>query len=122
MGQAIVARITRLFTLVELLRQTSQPDAGSIASRLNVSVRTLYRDVDLLRQCGYDVLLSPAGGEANRKALKDIALPITQNEREALARLLSAVESVPAQGHQSDAAKALRKALDLAQAESHSET
>lgn len=48
-----MARNDRLFALAALLKGRRVHTADSLAARLGVSVRTLYRDVDALRDMAY---------------------------------------------------------------------
>ena len=54
-------RADRLFTIVQLLRGGRRVTARQLADRLEVAVRTIYRDVDELTLCGV-----PIEGEAGR--------------------------------------------------------
>ncbi len=54
-------RADRLFTIVQLLRGGRHVTARRLAERLEVSERTIYRDVDELTLCGV-----PIEGEAGR--------------------------------------------------------
>ena len=54
-------RADRLFTIVQLLRGGRYVTARTLAQRLEVSERTIYRDVDELTLCGV-----PIEGEAGR--------------------------------------------------------
>jgi predicted DNA-binding transcriptional regulator YafY len=54
-------RADRLFTIVQLLRGGRYVTARTLADRLEVSERTIYRDVDELTLCGV-----PVEGEAGR--------------------------------------------------------
>jgi predicted DNA-binding transcriptional regulator YafY len=56
-----VRRADRLFTIVQLLRGGRHVTARTLADRLEVSERTIYRDVDELTLCGV-----PIEGEAGR--------------------------------------------------------
>lgn len=54
-------RADRLFTIVQLMRGGRQVTARRLAERLEVSERTIYRDIDELTLCGV-----PIAGEAGR--------------------------------------------------------
>jgi predicted DNA-binding transcriptional regulator YafY len=86
-------RADRLFTIVQLLRGGRYVTAHHLAERLEVSERTIYRDVDELTLCGV-----PIEGEAGRgfrlpKMFEIPPLMFERNEIEALvvgARLVEA--------------------------------
>jgi predicted DNA-binding transcriptional regulator YafY len=77
-------RADRLFTIVQLLRGGRHVTARTLADRLEVSERTIYRDVDELTLCGV-----PIEGEAGRgyrlpKAFEIPPLMFERHEIEAL--------------------------------------
>jgi predicted DNA-binding transcriptional regulator YafY len=77
-------RADRLFTIVQLLRGGRYVTARTLADRLEVSERTIYRDVDELTLCGV-----PIEGEAGRgfrlpKSFEIPPLMFERNEIEAL--------------------------------------
>lgn len=83
-GLRIMPRTDRLFDLLRLLRDGNLHTAQEMAQRLGVSVRTIYRDMDMLQASGV-----PVEGErgAGYKATGAIALPplsLTPEELEAL--------------------------------------
>jgi len=86
-------RADRLFTIVQLLRGGRYVTARTLAEKLEVSERTIYRDVDELTLCGV-----PIDGEAGRgyrlpKSFEIPPLMFERNEIEALvvgARLVEA--------------------------------
>lgn len=52
-----MSRSKRLLDLVQLLRQHRYPiSAQSLADKLDISVRTVYRDIDSLRQQGANIV------------------------------------------------------------------
>ena len=55
-------RADRLFTIVQLLRGGRRVTARQLAERLEVSERTIYRDVDELTLCGVPVEGEPGRG------------------------------------------------------------
>lgn len=55
-------RAGRLFRLLKLLASGPLP-RGVLLKRLKVGMRTFYRDVDLLRECGIDVQTRQSGYE-----------------------------------------------------------
>lgn len=80
-----MSRTERLMTLLQLLRAYRYPvSAHVLADELNISVRTVYRDLDLLRQQGVNIQ-----GEAGLGYIlvADVSLPpmtLNSNELEAL--------------------------------------
>lgn len=54
--------INRLFELVYLLLERGQMTASELASRFEVSVRTIYRDVDTLSAAGIPIYAIPGNG------------------------------------------------------------
>ena len=55
-------RADRLFTIVQLLRGGRHVTARALAERLEVSERTIYRDVDELTLCGVPIEAEPGRG------------------------------------------------------------
>jgi len=88
-----MAKSDRLLRLMQLLRTLPKPvKAETLADRLEVSKRTLYRDIDALRVAGGQI-----DGEAGvgYTLVEDIALPpqtLTRLETEALAIGLAEVQ------------------------------
>ena len=88
-----MAKSDRIFVLMQLLRTLPQPvNAASLAKRLEVSRRTLYRDIEALRVIGARI-----EGEAGvgYTLVEDIAMPpqtLTRLETEALAVGLAEVQ------------------------------
>lgn len=88
-----MAKSDRLFNLMQLMRTLPQPvKAASLAERLEVSRRTLYRDIDALRAVGARI-----EGEAGvgYTLVEDIAMPpqtLTRLETEALVVGLAEVQ------------------------------
>lgn len=80
-----MSKTTRLLQLMQLLRRQKQPiSAEKLATHMKVSIRTLYRDIDTLREQGADIR-----GEAGVGYLlvQDSGLPplmFNQDELEAL--------------------------------------
>lgn len=76
---------SRLLSLLSLLQGRRDWPGGELASRLEVSARTIRRDVDRLRQLGYPVesLSGPAGGY--RLAAGAAMPPLLLDDEEAIA-------------------------------------
>ncbi|MEJ6403430.1 helix-turn-helix transcriptional regulator [Yoonia sp. 2307UL14-13] len=88
-----MAKSDRLFSLMQLFRTMPQPvKAADLAERLEVSCRTLYRDIDSLRVVGARIEGEPGVGYT---LVEDIALPpqtLTRLETEALSIGLADVQ------------------------------
>src|SRR4051794_30180507 len=67
-GDAMIETSSRLLELLSLLQARRDWPGGELAERLEVSGRTIRRDVERLRQLGYPVesLSGPAGGSRVR--------------------------------------------------------
>lgn len=80
-----MSRSARLLQLLDILRRATQPHSGpELAQRLDVSLRTLYRDIASLRSQGADILGDPGVGFEMRPGFLLPALMFTQDELEAL--------------------------------------
>lgn len=87
-------RADRLFQIVELLRRHGVLTAQEIAQRLEVSIRTIYRDMDDISASGVPLRAETGIGYALEKGYDLPPLMFTQGELEALevaARLLSSI-------------------------------
>lgn len=87
-------RADRLFQIIELLRRHGVLTATDIADKLEVSVRTIYRDMDDISASGVPLRAEAGVGYALEKGYDLPPLMFTQGELEALdvaARLLSAI-------------------------------
>ncbi|MEL7090908.1 MAG: YafY family protein [Pseudomonadota bacterium] len=79
-----MARTDRLFALTRLLRDGALHRAADLARALDVSERTIYRDMDTLQTSGVPVVGTPGEGY---RITDDISLPpltLTPDELEAL--------------------------------------
>jgi predicted DNA-binding transcriptional regulator YafY len=88
-----VRRADRLFTIVQLLRGGRHVTARTLADKLEVSERTIYRDVDELTLCGV-----PIEGEAGRgyRLPKTFEIPPLMFERHELEALVVGARFVEA--------------------------
>jgi predicted DNA-binding transcriptional regulator YafY len=87
-------RADRLFQIIELLRRHGVMTATDIAEKLEVSVRTIYRDMDDISASGVPLRAEAGIGYALEKGYDLPPLMFTQGELEALevaARLLTAI-------------------------------
>ena len=86
-------RADRLFTIVQLLRGGRHVTARTLADRLEVSERTIYRDVDELTLCGV-----PIEGEAGRgyRLPKTFEIPPLMFERHEIEALVVGARFVEA--------------------------
>ncbi len=77
-------RTDRLFDIINILRDGNLHRAQDIATRLSVSVRTIYRDMDTLVASGVPVQGARGVGYMATKAITLPPLTLTQAEVEAL--------------------------------------
>ncbi len=77
-------RADRLFTIVQLLRGGRHVTARTLADRLEVSERTIYRDVDELTLCGVPIEGEPGRGYRLPKTFEIPPLMFERHEIEAL--------------------------------------
>lgn len=85
---------SRLFRLLYLLLEHRQMTAGELAARLEVSTRTIYRDVDALSQAGVPIYATQ--GKGGGVALMDhYTLDRATFTEEEQAQLLTALRSMP---------------------------
>ena len=81
-----MSRTERLLALMQQLRTTRQPrQAHELAQALGVSLRTLYRDIDLLRAQGADIRGEAGVGYVLKKGAPTLPpLMFAEGEIEAL--------------------------------------
>jgi predicted DNA-binding transcriptional regulator YafY len=87
-------RADRLFQIIELLRRHGVLTATDIAEKLEVSVRTIYRDMDDISASGVPLRAEAGIGYALEKGYDLPPLMFTQGELESLevaARLLASI-------------------------------
>jgi len=77
-------RADRLFTIVQLLRGGRHVTARTLADKLEVSERTIYRDVDELTLCGVPIEGEPGRGYRLPKTFEIPPLMFERHELEAL--------------------------------------
>ena len=87
----------RLFELLCLLLERGRMTAGELAEHFEVSVRTIYRDVDALSAAGVPVYAAPGrgGGVALLEGYTLHRAAFTEAEQR---QLLTALRSLPAEG------------------------
>lgn len=104
-------QISRLFSIVYILLGRGRVTARELAERFEVSVRTIYRDIDALSQAGVPVYATQGAGGgihiSERFVLNKSAL--TEAEQR---EILLALQSVSATGH-SEAGALLARLGDL---------
>ena len=107
-------RADRLFQIVELLRRHGVLTAMDIADRLEVSVRTIYRDMDDISASGVPLKAEAGIGYALEKGYDLPPLMFTRGELEALevaARLLASMADTELQAEAEAALAKIRVVL-----------
>ncbi|MGQ4877034.1 HTH domain-containing protein [Billgrantia sp. LNSP4103-1] len=80
-----MSRTTRLLDLMQILRRHRHPVSGTaLAQELNVSLRTLYRDIASLRAIGAEIVGEPGMGYRLEPGLMLPPLMFSEEELEAL--------------------------------------
>lgn len=80
-----MTRTQRLLTLLQILKENRYPiTAEALSSRLQVSVRSIYRDIESLRQQGAEISGEPGIGYQLKLGLLLPPLMFDENELEAL--------------------------------------
>lgn len=85
---------SRLFQIVYLLLERGKITAEMLAQRLEVSVRTIYRDIDALSAAGVPVYTSP-GRSGGISLLEGWVLDRAAFSRPEQERLIAALQSMP---------------------------
>ena len=107
-------RADRLFQIIELLRRHGVLTAMDIAEKLEVSVRTIYRDMDDISASGVPLKAEAGIGYALEKGYDLPPLMFTQSELEALevaARLLASMADTELQAEAEAALAKIRVVL-----------
>lgn len=84
---------SRLFHIIHRLLRDGRTTAPSLASELEVSVRTIYRDVEALCEAGVPIITEQGKG-GGLSLMEGFALPGTLMTPEEQAQLLLAVKSI----------------------------
>ena len=89
---------SRLFQILYHLLQHSQATAPQLAEKLEVSVRTIYRDIDALSSAGIPVY-TEAGRNGGIHLMEDFVLDRSLLSKQEKQEILSALQSLSAVGH-----------------------
>src|SRR5215212_3570024 len=110
-GRAMSETSSRLLELLSLLQARRDWPGGELASRLEVSPRTIRRDVERLRRLGYPVesLTGPAGGYRLRAGSAMPPLLLDDDEAIAIAVGLRTAAGATGSGIEETAVRALVK-------------
>lgn len=111
-------RTERLHALVEILKSGELHRAEDLARRFDVSLRTMYRDMDTLAASGIPVEGERGRGYSARAAITLPPLNLTESEVEALHFSLSMATQV-ADADLRSAARTLSEKLDAVLPEDH---
>lgn len=80
-----MSRSARLLDLIQILRRHRQPVSGeSLARELDISIRTLYRDIATLQAQGADIIGEPGMGYILKPGFMLPPLMFSEDELEAL--------------------------------------
>lgn len=96
----IIMQINRLFELIYILLEKKTVTAGELAERFEVSIRTIYRDVDTLSSAGIPIYMSRGNG-GGISLLPEYILNnalLTDDEKTGILSSLKAVQSVDMSG------------------------
>ena len=115
LGGSGVPKTTRLFDLIQLLRAAEGPiQARDIARTLEVSVRTVYRDIASLQAMQTPILGEPGVGYVMRKGYDLPPINFDADEAEAISVGLSLIERTGDPGLWRAAGRASRKLHEAA--------
>lgn len=103
------ARVLRLLSLLQVRREWS---GDELASRLDVDVRTIRRDVDRLRQLGYTIDASAGVGGGYRLGAGDETPPLLLEDDEAVAVAVALGAAAGSAGSTQDVALRVLAKLD----------
>ena len=110
-GKARMKRSDRLYALIEILKDGRLHRAEDMAKRLRVSIRTIYRDMDVLAASGVPIEGERGLGYTARAAITLPPLNLTETELEAL-HLGLAVVGEGGDPSLQEAARALSEKID----------
>lgn len=108
-----MSRVDRLRTLIAVLQDGALHRAGDLAAQMNVSERTIYRDMATLAASGFPVAGTPGAGYRTQDQGTRLTLSLSRAELEALHLGIAVVEGAADAGL-SAAALALGSKLDAA--------
>lgn len=104
-------RSDRLYALVDILKDGAIHRAEDLAVQVNVSVRTLYRDMDMLAKSGFPIEGERGSGYSSRASITLPALNLSEDELDALLVCISAAGQSGDSGLQA-AAMSLAQKID----------
>lgn len=105
------SHLTRAVLILQLLQAHNDLALQEIARRLHCSQRTVYRDLDLLRQCGFRIAYREATGGYHLEPL--ICLPHAPMKANELLLILSAIQPSSGQATHEDRALLFRSLTKL---------
>lgn len=109
--QKLAKRSDRLYALIEVLKDGRLHRAEDLASRMDVSMRTIYRDMETLAASGVPIEGARGAGYSSRAAITLPPLNLTETELEAL-HIGLAVVGNGMEGELRDAAETLSAKID----------
>jgi predicted DNA-binding transcriptional regulator YafY len=110
-GQPATVSLARLLSLVLALDERRPTSAATLADRLGVSLRTVYRDIARLQSAGVPVVGAPGrgGGLLLASGFRLPPLSLTAAEAIALAIAIESLKALPALPYRSHLSSAVRK-------------